>query len=465
MTQTQGSGERIQGSAAEMPDGANERGQGPRPAVVGRRNASESERGERRKTLASTWNYACQLTRPESATTQSGRCTTLTFPLLLALALGTTAMAEPGFLETFADDPIAAGRFALHPDDTLPPGAPSPFEYQPETHSLLAHLDTAKPTARLVAPLCRTLTERDSFTFTARIRIRSQGLTQYPCGFAPLSVGLMNSQTGPDRVGYSGLAASYDVVSIDYFPQLNYDPWSPDFCYTTPPTLSSTIMTSEPPDAQYGVLTGLWRATIFPWNSESELLEPEEAPAEPDLPRDTFLTFVLKYQAPTTFSGEQGPYAVGRASLTVYQETQALPINEVGDVLPEYDDGDASTITTVLYLDNPALTQRPEFKVNQIGIFLWQDSYTVYMMDPNISSITADYDIQHLELTWTASADFTGDWMVNEADVTYFQNCKTGPAIPPTDSECAKADLDCDDDVDQDDFGLLQRQIGAPGPQ
>jgi hypothetical protein len=57
-------------------------------------------------------------------------------------------------------------------------------------------------------------------------------------------------------------------------------------------------------------------------------------------------------------------------------------------------------------------------------------------------------------------ADFDSDGIVGLADVSHMRLCRTGASIPQNDPQCYAADLDADTDVDQDDFGLLQREFG-----
>lgn len=56
--------------------------------------------------------------------------------------------------------------------------------------------------------------------------------------------------------------------------------------------------------------------------------------------------------------------------------------------------------------------------------------------------------------------DFTGDQKVNRADINIFDSCATGPHILVR-PECKGPDLDKDGDVDQDDFGILQRCLSG----
>jgi len=54
--------------------------------------------------------------------------------------------------------------------------------------------------------------------------------------------------------------------------------------------------------------------------------------------------------------------------------------------------------------------------------------------------------------------DFNEDGVIDDEDVAFMADCRTGPAIPNTVPACMKADLDSDGDIDQDDFGIFQRQ-------
>lgn len=56
-----------------------------------------------------------------------------------------------------------------------------------------------------------------------------------------------------------------------------------------------------------------------------------------------------------------------------------------------------------------------------------------------------------------APADFDLDRDVDQADFGHLQKCMTGPNVPQTDAGCQNARLDGDRDVDQDDFRIFQR--------
>jgi hypothetical protein len=74
----------------------------------------------------------------------------------------------------------------------------------------------------------------------------------------------------------------------------------------------------------------------------------------------------------------------------------------------------------------------------------------------------------------TNPADFDGDGHVNQADMTIFDHCFTGPqvlynpqslppgcSLTPDGNGKIPADFDRDGDVDHDDFGSFQRFLGS----
>jgi len=60
-------------------------------------------------------------------------------------------------------------------------------------------------------------------------------------------------------------------------------------------------------------------------------------------------------------------------------------------------------------------------------------------------------------------ADFDQDGDVDGDDLAHWAGCVTGPELGPPGDGCQNADLDHDDDVDQCDFGLLQRCLSGAG--
>lgn len=60
------------------------------------------------------------------------------------------------------------------------------------------------------------------------------------------------------------------------------------------------------------------------------------------------------------------------------------------------------------------------------------------------------------------AADFDEDGDVDGTDLTAFESCASGPAVPFT-TGCSEKDLDSDNDVDQSDFGIFQRCYSGEG--
>jgi len=65
----------------------------------------------------------------------------------------------------------------------------------------------------------------------------------------------------------------------------------------------------------------------------------------------------------------------------------------------------------------------------------------------------------------TVPPDLDGDEDVDQEDFAILQNCYTGPYVPQTDPACRNARIDGDDDVDADDAEVFLRCIsGADVP-
>lgn len=68
--------------------------------------------------------------------------------------------------------------------------------------------------------------------------------------------------------------------------------------------------------------------------------------------------------------------------------------------------------------------------------------------------------------TWLPYApDIDRNGLVNQQDMALFEACGTGPNLGPLAGRCIVADLDVDEDVDQTDFGGMQRCLTAPFEQ
>ncbi len=370
---------------------------------------------------------------PVRISTRSGRCTTLALPAVLAMVLAATASAETCFVEMFADDPIAAGRFVLADPET---GEPQ-FVYQPETHSLLVRHHTGRPTIRLVHPLARPLTDRDSFTLRVTFRVIDPQFSSEEDYFAQLSFGLMNAAgTGPNRTDHMpdaqdpSLHGAFDLFAVDYTLSNSFWGYYPGLA----PTVTASLPDPYFPGGYYDAMS------LYP-GAESLLTE------EALLPYTT-LTAVVEYDGATRL-----------AILRIYEGSTALPINLEGEGGPGGTDGDVTTIVTAVKTSS-ALRESYPFRVDRIGLFSWKDDWAA--MDGTAKGLDAVYE--RIELTWTAYPDLTDDGRVDADDVEAFQTCQSGPAVPQEDPVCQNADLDADGDVDQDDFGLLQRQLGTERP-
>jgi hypothetical protein len=345
---------------------------------------------------------------------QRNRCLAI-FAITLAFSscILAPALAESGFVETFADDPVTGARLQLHDGDG------SRFAYQAADHSLLARYNTARPTARLIRPLCRPLTQSDSFEITVTFRIRSAGFIADTRRNAQIAFGLMNSiTTGTDRVYGLNNGGTFDLMSFDYYPNITL---------FGGPSLGPTFI-------NHNIGQGFSSAIDFGFGPETQMDGIGEGP----LPLDTWLTAEMRYSGPDRV-----------ATLRVLNSAGPLAINTVGD---EYEagglDGDPTTIITK--------QAGVGFTVDSFGIFLWTDTSATF------PTVIADVDFQRIELNWSAGGDFDGDGDVDEADLAHYHACRTAPAVMQRIADCLNADLDCDGDVDQEDFGQLQAAIKRP---
>ncbi len=247
---------------------------------------------------------------------------------VLLYSLASTPAFGTGFTETFADDPIASGRWSVVAGDDV-----SRFVYQPAGKSLLVHYDTSLPTARLVRWLGTTVTEQSTFVFRVGFTLPPD-LYASTLGYAQVAYGLLNSQTtGIDRAGYTTDPKAWDTMTFDYFP--NILSWGG-------PSLSPTIINSIPPEGD----AGFYSAFNFTYGPETLLNDPGES----DLPRGTPLVAEIAYDGGTH-----------RATLRVLQNGTPLFLDAGGGI-----DGDVTTITTV--------QDGSPFSADRFGILPWEDT-------------------------------------------------------------------------------------------
>ncbi len=90
---------------------------------------------------------------------------------------------------------------------------------------------------------------------------------------------------------------------------------------------------------------------------------------------------------------------------------------------------------------------------------------------PDGSWLTYEYDAMNRltvmrEQFPILPGDFDRDRDVDADDLAAFEGCATGPGVPRTDvPACDKADLDSDNDVDQNDFGIWQCSYSGSSPR
>lgn len=289
-----------------------------------------------------------------------GQVFLLVFGLLAAGLADVAAALGPGaevfWTEDFADDPLAAGRFSVPPDHSA-----GRFTYDAQEQFLIVHYDTVEPTAWYMRPIDlvggRTLGRYDGFEFTVTFRIRSEGFYADPNGFAQIAWGLVNSQTsGDDRAGGSAGPYAYDCATFDFFPNV-----SPLY---GGPTVGPTVIHSD--DGE-----GFFANIDFSFGAETTI-DTESG--------DETILLDTAYTALVAYSG-----ADQTATVTLYQGDYALMINADGDGGYGGFDGDATTVQTILVIDNP-------FTVDTFALTAWQDTYC-----PGYSSVVADVDVTHIE--------------------------------------------------------------------
>ena len=267
-------------------------------------------------------------------------------------------------VEHFSDDPVAAGRAGVTAGDA------SRFTFDLAGGALAASYDTLLDTAKLAWPLPVTLNE--TVGFRVDVDFTFLDVSAVPNGFAQIAFGLINSMTtGNDRVG-GGSGDGFDVVTVDYFPNVSQIFFGP--------TLSPTVI--ETNDGVSGFLPAFDDPNtpnedeskpgsfVFPFGDETDLTD------EGSLPVGTPIHASLTYDA-----------AMGLLTLRV----DGVDINSVG--AGDQDgggsggrDGDSTTIESFL----PA---EAAFSVDSFAITLWQDTF-----GGGVSTVQADVRFDFVEV-------------------------------------------------------------------
>ncbi len=308
--------------------------------------------------------------------------------------------------EDFSNDPVVNGRATVSGDGS---------RFSVAGGAMVAHYDTQLATTRmtwnLVPDLSLTLNDITDFQFSTRFKIASAGYFADPNQSAQIAFGLQNSgATGPDRAGGgTGLAKSYDIATVDYFPNV-----SPTF---GGPSLMSTVVQTDP-----GNGSGYFSQFLFPKRAESKLSDAGESP----LPLDTFLTSTLTYNAATR-----------TMKITMLGPSGLLPINLVGGSsgLIGGPDGDVTTIQL-------SIPTAATFSVNQFAVMLWQDSFNT-----TASSVKANVTFDSFSVSnslSTAVSAGSGTWANGSGDHKWTTNTGVGSnwntAIPSSAGHVATFD-------------------------
>jgi len=276
--------------------------------------------------------------------------------------------------ETFASDPLGARAFVMA-------GDPGRFTY--DGQGVVAHYDSSRATGKLLWPLGRDIDATQSFHLDVEATLLADGFSAAPDGFAQLAFGLVSTLTGNDRAG-GDAGDAYDVVTVDYFPNV-----SPVF---GGPTLAPTVIGSDNGGGYFSNIQ-------FPFGLESALDD------EGSLPLDVSLEFSLDYAAESSL-----------LTLRVAANGQPLPLNGNQPATePGGFDGDPTTIQLQL---SPGTT----FLVDQFGILLWEDTFLAAGAEP---SVRADVRFEHILLTvpdGEVVGDTNGDGVVFIDDLNNVRN-------------------------------------------
>jgi len=108
----------------------------------------------------------------------------------------------------------------------------------------------------------------------------------------------------------------------------------------------------------------------------------------------------------------------------------------------------------------------PDWSVDQLraALFFTSDYYVAHgTYDPQFARGYGLINALAAHQYRFVPGDFDFDRDVDATDLDHLLSCMTGPGVGSVDSSCRSADLDGDNDVDQQDFGLFQRCYGGVG--
>ena len=300
----------------------------------------------------------------------------ITTGLLTAIiASSSTVRAAPGdglgWIEEFADDPLASGRFSV------PAGHdPSRFSYDATGEMLTVRYETFLPTAWYTRPIdptgVRTLGRYDDFEYSVMFRIRSEDFFSDPGNFAQIGWALINSTTtGEDRPGGSIEGPfAFDLVGFDYFPHVSF------------PSMGPTIIHGD--DG-----SGYFSNIDFTFGTETAI---DVAAGDDSIDLDQSYTLRLVYD---------GVEQV--ATITLFDGSQFSQINTDGAGGFGGFDGDPTTIQTFVVIDKG-------LEVDTFALTAWEDTFST--LPPPLSTVIANVDVGRVE--FVAPAVLLGD--VNRDD-------------------------------------------------
>ncbi len=259
--------------------------------------------------------------------------------ILVVAAMAIPAVAEDHvFVETFDDDPVAAGRFLVR-------GEASRFVHAPG-ESMTASYDTLEPTAILYHPLPEPVGACTDFSLEVDLTILSDGFYADESTMAQIAFGLINTEiTGDVRIGdcsgqYAEVPDAFAIITIDYYPNES-SLWGG-------PSLGPTLVNTDDGGSFCSALE-------FTFGNETDMT------TEGPLPLDVPLTFRLE----STCHRDTGEQTL---TVTVDGPNGPILINTEGDgAQAGGPDGDPTTIQTT--------ASKPLLVVDALAITLWEDTF------------------------------------------------------------------------------------------